>query len=80
MTLKLVSDQGETVPDATLADELQELSDTIEPDAQGVISVVVLNDGDLRITWAGNDFTSAELIGYFEMAKFRVVADDVLDD
>ena len=80
MTLKLVSIEGETVPDPALADELQELADNIETDAHGVISVVVLADGNLRITWAGNDFSSAELIGYFEMAKFQVIADDMADD
>jgi hypothetical protein len=80
MTLKLVAVEGETIPDATLADELQAFTDEIEPDASGVISVVVLADGSLRIAWFGEDYSSAELVGFFELAKFRVIADDIADE
>jgi hypothetical protein len=80
VTLKLVAVEGETVPDATLSDELQDFADTIEPDAVGVISVVVQADASLRIVWHGQDYSSYELMGVFEAAKFRVIADDLADD
>lgn len=79
MTLKLVAIEGEKIPDATLADELQQFTDTIEPEAIGVIAVVVSADG-LRIQWMGDDYSSYELMGLFEAAKLRVFADDVIED
>ena len=80
MTLKLVAVEGEAIPDATLADELQDFTDNIEPDACGVISVVVLNDGNLRIAWHGEDYSSYELMGLFEAAKLRAFAAETMDD
>ena len=80
MTLKLVAVEGEAIQDATLTDELDAFADSIEPDAVGVISVVVLGDGSLRIAWHGEDYSSYELIGFFEAAKFRVIADDMAED
>jgi hypothetical protein len=78
MSLRLVSVEGEPVQSATLADELQAFTDNVEGNALGVISVVVLNDGNLRIAWCGEDYSNYELIGFFEAAKFRVIADDAL--
>jgi hypothetical protein len=80
MTLKLVAVEGEAIPDATIADELQEFTDNLEPDAVGVISVVVLADNTLRIAWFGENYSSYELMGLFEAAKLRVFADDVIED
>jgi hypothetical protein len=80
MTLKLVAVAGEVIPDATLTDELQDFTDNIEPDAVGVISVVVQNDGSLRIAWFGEDYSAYELMGLFEAAKLRVFADDAIAD
>lgn len=79
MTLKLVSVEGDPVPAATLADELQEFTDAIEPDAEGVISVVVLSDGNLRIAWHGNEYSTYELMGLLDAAKLTVFADDCDD-
>ena len=80
MTLKLVAVEGEVIPDATLADELQDFADNVEADAAGVISVVVLADGSLRIAWFGEDYSAYELMGVFESAKLRVFADDAIAD
>ena len=80
MTLKLVAVEGETLPEATLADELQDFTDNVEVDATGVISVVVLAGGDLRIAWFGEDYSPYELMGLFEAAKLRVFADDAIAD
>lgn len=77
--LKLVAVEGEPIPDATIADELQEFTDSLEPEAVGVITVVVTADG-LRIAWFGEDYSSYELMGLFEAAKLRVFADDMIDD
>jgi hypothetical protein len=80
VTLKLVAVEGEPVPAATLADELQDFTDTIEADAVGVVSIIMQADGSLRIVWHGQDYSSFELMGVFEAAKFRVIADDLTDD
>jgi hypothetical protein len=73
--VKLVAVNGEPVPEATLADEIEDFADNLEEDAIAVVSAVVLSDGTMRIAWFGDDYNSYELIGLFEAAKLRVIAD-----
>ena len=84
MTLKLVSVEGETIPDATLADELAEFNEAYERgdhgEVNGIVSALLLADGSIKICWFGEDYTPYELMGVFEAAKFRVLADDALPD
>jgi hypothetical protein len=75
MALRLVAVEGDPIPASTLAEELEAFADSIEPDATGVISVVVLGDSSLRVAWHGEDYSPYELMGLFEAAKLRVFAD-----
>jgi hypothetical protein len=81
--LKLVSVEGEPIPDVSLAEELREFADGLETDdddSVGVVSLVLNSRGEIRVCWFGNDYSHYELMGLFEAAKFRVLADDAIAD
>lgn len=80
MTLKLVSVEGQMIPDISLADELTNFVDNLDEQAVGAITALVLADGSIKIVWFGEDYSPYELMGLFEAAKLRVFADDCCDE
>jgi hypothetical protein len=78
--LKLVSVEGEPIPDISLADEIRDFADTLDGDSIGIVSLVLNPRGEIRVCWFGDDYSHYELMGLFEAAKFRVLADDAIVD